>query len=167
MQKITNWNDVDSAAHRIGLLNRDIQEEEILLNDAIDKMKRSASEKIARIIVEQEPLEEAIEEYVKENQKDILQSPKKSKELVFCTVGFRDSPPEVKWMRGYSEESIAQTLIKKGFEQCVNIKYRIVKNAIKALEISEEKLAQFGIRLKYVKNNFFLDINEQKIAEEK
>lgn len=161
---IGNWQDVDNALLVIGRLNRDITAEEILLNDGVENLKKEFVDKTEPLVKRIKKLEKDLGVYLKANARDL--GVQKSRTLIYGEVGFRDSPPKIAFAKGEDERSVAKLLLKAGYKACVQVKLIVVKNAVKGLNLTEDKLARLGLRLNQKKNQFFYSINEQKVAEE-
>lgn len=161
---ITTTAQADEALRTIGRINRDFKEEEILLNDAIERMKQAIDQKLQPKLDEKRRLEAELEQFV---QDEFATWEQRSITLSYGRLGYRDFRSEVVLMKGHTQESAAKLLLKKRYNQCVQVKYKIIKNAVSALKLSEDKLRSLGLRIRQKKNQFFYEINEQKISEEK
>ncbi len=161
---ITTTAQADEALRTIGRINRDFKEEEIVLNDAIERMKHAVEQKLQPKLDRKRQLEAELEDWA---SRALPANKLRSLDLSYGSLGYRDFPPEVAITKGHNQESVAKLLLKKGYDQCVSVKYSIIKNAVKALELSEDKLRSLGLRIRQKKNQFFYEINEQRIAEEK
>lgn len=163
--QIENWNDVDRALLAIGRTERDIAMEEVAMNDAIEQVKRTSEEKVAPLETERKLVAKRLVDFVKGHYKELGTA--RSRELTYGTVGVKDFPAEVAFLKDHDEDSVAKLLLKKGYEQCVQVKRKVVKNAVKALNLSEEALSRLGLKLKQKKNQVFYTIDEDRIAREK
>ena len=162
--QIENWNDVDRALLAIGRSERDIAMEEVAMNDAIEQVKRTSEEKVAPLETGRKLIEKRLTDFVKAHYKELGTA--RSRELTYGTVGVKDFPTEVAFLRDQDDDSVAKLLLKKGYEQCVQVKRKVVKNAVKALDLSEEALEKLGLKLKQKKNQVFYTIDEDRIARE-
>ena len=163
---LNNSQEADNTLRRIGHLQRDIKSEEVLLNDAVERLKKEAERKVIPLQDELHVAESILLRWVKENTRDFAAAPTKSRELTYGTVGVKDFPPVPTFMRGYHEADVAKALLKAGVTQCVKVSYKWIKNAVKNLPWPEERFAKFGIKIMQKRNQPFYTINEQKIAEE-
>ncbi len=158
-----SWSDVDQALLRIGRVDRDVQEAEILMNDAIEHVKRECDAKATPLINEKRILEDGVRQFVKANARDLGEA--KSRQLTYGVVGIKDFPPELAYLRGYNEDAIAALLVKRGLDQCVQVRRKVLKTAVKALELSEQKLEQLGLKLRQKRNQFYYVLDEKRVAE--
>jgi phage host-nuclease inhibitor protein Gam len=163
--KVDSWTDADQALRAIGRANRDIAMEEVAMNDAIEQVKRTSEEKVAPLETERKLIAKRLEAFVKAHYKELGTA--RSRELTYGTVGVKDFPPEVAFLKDQDEDSVAKLLLKKGYEQCVQVKRKVIKNAVKALNLSEEALSKLGLRLKQKKNQVYYTIDQDRIARER
>jgi phage host-nuclease inhibitor protein Gam len=161
---VSSWKDVDEALHTLGLLSRDIAAEELVMNDAIIKTKRLTEAKVAALAARRDALDGELLEFVRSHHKDL--GADRSSKLTWGTVGVKDFPPEVAFAKGQKEDAVAELLIKRGYAQCVQVKKKVIKNAVKALNLTEEALARLSLKLRQKKNQPFYVIDEDKIAKE-
>jgi phage host-nuclease inhibitor protein Gam len=165
MQPIRNSNEADQTLLKIGRLQRDIQSEKILLDDGIEQLKKMSLRKVAPLCDEREAAEEVLLEYIKTNKSEIASGSAKSVTLTHGTIGLRDDPSALALMRGFKEEDVAKSLVKAGYKQYVDIKYKLIRSAIKSLDDAAGKLAKFGIKITQKRNVPFYTIDEAKIGE--
>lgn len=162
---ITNTTHVNLALRDIGRIERDIKAEEIILNDAIDKLREEQAAKIAPMNARRKKLADGILTYIKKNKRTLKELG--SLELDYGTIGIRDFPPKLGIMRGFTKEDVAKRIADlKQFAGCVKVRYTLVMNAIKALGLPDEKLQQYGITTSQKKDQPFFTINEAKIEAE-
>lgn len=164
---IRNHQDVNQTLLKIGRLQRDIKAEEILLNDAVENMKKLSLQKVAPLHEERDAAEEQLLDYIGANKSSLISSFSKSVELPFGIIGVKDGRLVPVLMRGYHVEDVAKQLFRAGFKQCVNIRYQLIKTALVNVQNAAERLGKFGVRFRQKKNVPYYTINEQKIAEEK
>jgi phage host-nuclease inhibitor protein Gam len=167
--RLNNPQDVDNTLRTIGRLQRDIQSEKILLDDAIENLKKMLLWRVSPLCEKRDAAEATLLEYIKRNKQAIASGPAKSIAFSFGTIGLRDSQSVPKNARGVTNKEIAEGLIEAGFKDCAKVEYRWIKNAVKALDVSlRRKLERIGIVFTKVKKDQpFYTINEAKIEEEK
>jgi phage host-nuclease inhibitor protein Gam len=163
--QINTWIDADKALLEIGRIDRDIAAEEIAMNDAIEQTKRTSEEKVLPLRTQRKLAETRLLDFIKGNFKELGTA--RSRVLTYGTVGVKDYPAEIQFLRGQEENSIATLLIKKGYDQCVQVKRKVIKNAVKGLDLTEEALLKLGMKLKQKKNQPFYQVDEDRIAKEK
>ena len=163
--QITSWNDADNALLEIGRIDRDISAEEIAMNDAIEQIKRSSEEKTLPLQTNRKLTEKRLVDFIKSHYKELGAA--RSRQLTFGTVGVKDFPAEIAFIAGQDESSVTAGLIKKGYDQCVQIKRKVIKNAVKGLDLTEDALQKLGMKLKQKKNQPFYQVDEDRIAREK
>jgi len=163
-----NLQEADNTLRRIGRLQRNIKSEEVLLNDAIEHLKKETERKVIPLREEFNSADRVLLDWIKDNKRIFTQGATKSQELTYGGIGLRDSVSVPKAMPGQKRDEIAKSLLKAGFRDCVKVEYKWIKNAVKALDTSlRPKLERLGIMFTRVrKDQPFYTINEQKIAEE-
>lgn len=162
---ITNTTHANLALRDIGRLDRDIKTEEIILNDAIDKLREEQAAKIAPMNAKRKMLADGVLAYIKTNKRTLKDF--RSLELDYGTIGIRDSPTKLGIIRGFTKEDVAKRIADlKQFAGCVRVRYTLVMNAIKALNLPADKLIQYGLTQTQKKHQPFFTINEAKIEAE-
>ncbi|MFN0156916.1 MAG: host-nuclease inhibitor Gam family protein [Bacteroidota bacterium] len=157
--------DADDTLAKIGRLNRDIDAERVMLDDAIAELTRVSAEKLKPVIDERNDAEKILLEYIKRNKRDF--SEQRTTELTFGTIGVRNYPGKPSVERGLKAEDVAKRLYKiKRFRNLVKVKYSLIKNALKGMENAASTLAKYGIRFSQKKDQPFYTINESKIDEQ-
>lgn len=163
---IFSIHDADAILRQIGRLQRDIKAEEVILNDAIDHMKKQSATKSEPMVIELKAAEKSLLDWIKKNKRDFTSADKKSKDLTYGTIGVMDYPPVPAFLPGYHEEEVAKALLKAGFRDCVKVSYKWIKNGVKNLQISADRLARLGIKMTQKRDQPFYSINASKIEEE-
>lgn len=168
MITINSLQDADNTLRCIGRLQRDIESEKVLLNDAIENLKLISERKARPMLEELESAEQQLLNWIRYEKRSIIKGTTKSVDLTYGTIGVRDSVPVPKAMPGFSRDEIGKGLLKAGFRDCVKIEYKWIKNAVKALDASlRPRLERIGIRFSKVKKDQpFYTINEATIAPE-
>ena len=164
MITISNLHEADQTLLRIGRLQRDIEAEEIILNDGIFNLKNLSAQRLAPKHEELGAAEEQLLAWIKTNSRDF--SDPRSKDLTYGTIGLRDFSPKPRLIGGNKEEDVAKSLLRAGFKQVVNVKYSLIRNALKSLPWPAERFAKFGIKIGQKKNQPFYTIDRAKIAAE-
>ena len=164
---IRNIDEANQTLLKIGRLQRDIQEQQILLNDTIEQQKKLFTDKARPMRDELEAADELLLKWIKNNPQEFVTASSKSTELPFGTIGLKDGRMIPVLKKGHRVEEVAKQLYRAGFKQCVNIRYRLIKTALVNVQNGAERLAKFNIRFRQKKNVPYYTINEQKIAEEK
>ena len=160
---VNNWIEADNALLRIGRIERDIKAEELLFNDSIEQIKKTAEEIISPLQADRKALEAELKAFVTRNAKDLGEA--RSKTLNFGTIGFKNFRTEISWTKGQTQDGVVALLIKAGYDQCVQTKQKVLKDVVKSLQLAEAKLAKLGMVLKQKKNQFFYQVDEEKIKE--
>jgi len=160
---VNNWIEADNALLRIGRIERDIKAEELLFNDSIEQIKKTAEEIISPLQADRKALEAELKAFVTRNAKDLGEA--RSKKLNFGTIGFKNFRTEISWTKGQTQDGVVALLIKAGYDQCVQTKQKVLKDVVKSLQLAEAKLAKLGMVLKQKKNQFFYQIDQEKIEE--
>lgn len=162
---ITNTTHANLALRDIGRLDRDIKAEEIILNDAIDKLREEQAAKVAPMIARRKMLADGVLAYIKTNKRTMKEL--RSLELDYGTIGIKDFPAKLRIMKGFTKDDVAKRIADlKQFAGCVKVRYTLVMNAIKALSLPDEKLQQYGITTSQKKDQPYFTINEAKIEAE-
>lgn len=163
--RINTTAEVNIALRDIGRLDRDIKAEEILLNDAIDRLREEQAAKTAPMIAKRKALADSVLAYIKANKRMLREL--RSLELDYGIIGIKDFPARLRIMKGLTKEEVAKRIAGlKQFAGCVKVRYLLVMNAIKALDLPKEKLEQYGITASQKKDQPFFTINEAKIEAE-
>ncbi len=164
---IASLNQANDAIKDLYRLKRDIAAEEVILNDAIEKLKEKSLEVTAPLSARYALVESELLDYIKKNKKEICREGKKSIDLLYGKIGIEDSRPGLTQLKGFTKDDTAKLLLKSpSFKHCAKVTYSYIKDAVRALNLPAEKLARFGLRLTQSKDKPYFTFNEAKLSEE-
>lgn len=145
----------------MGLLaerKRSVDDEQIKMNDKIDRLKKISEQKIKEIKADIKELENSLLFYA-ELHKAVLFKDKRSVECLFGVYGFRKSK-EVKPMVKKTWAKILDALKKYKIHKAIRIKESVNKDELKTW--TETELKKVGAR-RVEKDIFYYEIDEQDI----
>ena len=158
---ISSWEEANEALRQIGENSRDITAAETVMNEQISNAKAAAEAKCSSLRDGSNMLALALKEFATLHRADM--GKRKSKQLTFGTVSFRQSTQAV-LPRGADEvEKIVTRLLAAGMDDCViQPPAKVDRNAIK--KYSAEMVAGVGVQLR-VKEEFGYELDEAEIAK--
>jgi phage host-nuclease inhibitor protein Gam len=156
---IKSLEEADSLLGRIAALQRNIDLIETGLNDDIDALKLKAAAEAEPFRQEAAELGEALCRYATYNKPDLFKD-RKSLELTFGQIGFRQSTKVAPASRKITWEQVVQTLLDRGMDDYIRVKREADKEALKAL--SEEEYKSIGLKLDK-EDKFFYEIASQEL----
>jgi phage host-nuclease inhibitor protein Gam len=157
----------DKALARLGEISRAVEAEEGKLNEAIDKMKALAKERLAAKLAERAAIEAALGTFAEAKKGDLF-AKLRSQALNFGTIGFRRSSevkpaPKGTW-GGILERIKALVTGEPGdpFGAAIRVKEDVNRDVLK--EWPEERLSTVGARI-VAKDVFFYELKAEEIKE--
>lgn len=137
---IGSWTDVDRALERIGILELETGERCSSLGRKLYELLGEYSQELKEISEEKKAVEAAVESFCLLNKAEFTK--KRSKQFHYGKIAFRTAerievPDDL-------EEAVISTLKKLGYAECIEIRERLDKNALKKL--SDGDLVRCGIR---------------------
>lgn len=158
---LQSWNDVSEALASIGKVDRQIELQEIAMQQKIDAAKAEASNAAAPLLQEKAKLETQIMIYVDGVREELGE--KKSKGLYFGTVGYRKSS---KVILPRAREKIAEIVIRlraRGMDSCILTKPdEVNKDELKKYDA--QTIAAVGAKVE-TKDAFWYEIDRDHLAE--
>ncbi len=159
--ELSSWDDVNLSLAAIGELQRSVEAIEATMQETIDAAKLAADMEAAphqKRIIE---LEAQIKQYVDDHAEDM--GKKKSKTLLFGTVGYRKSTKVVLPRPAAKVKEIITQLRARGMSDCVKTAQpRIDKDALKKYPPNEILAVGASIKTDEV---FWYDIDREQLTE--
>lgn len=137
---ISNWTDVDAALERLGMLDLEISEVSAALGRKLYELLGEHAQKLAGLKEDRHGIESSVESFCLLHKSDFAK--KRSRKLFFGKIAFRVAE-RIEIPEEFEEAAIA-TLKKLGLSDCIEIRERIDRNALKRLPDAD--LARCGIR---------------------
>jgi len=161
---LSTWEQADEALRQIGLRRIALDELEADLQTRVDRLKGVYGEKIDPLVQETKALEKQLEEFATARRSDLGKA--KSKRLVFGWLGFRGSTglwllPGQTWETVLALVKDLPASVRK---HLVRTKEEVDRAALRAAKLSEEELANFGLRLERWET-FGYDLDLEKVRE--
>jgi phage host-nuclease inhibitor protein Gam len=159
---LESWNGVSEALAAIGNIDRQIANQEIIMQQKIDAAKVEASVAAAPLLEEKARLETSIMLFV-DTARDEL-GDKKSKALYFGTVGYRKS---TKVILPRAKALLAEIIIRlraRGMDSCIIAKPDVV-NRDELKKYDAQTVAAVGAKLE-VKDTFWYEVDKTHLAPE-
>jgi phage host-nuclease inhibitor protein Gam len=160
-QPLQSWNDVSEALAAIGKIDRQIELQEITMQQEIDAAKSKAAKAAAPLLQEKARLETRMMVYV-DGARDEL-GDKKSKPLYFGTVGYRKS---TKVILPRIPEKLAEIVIRlraRGMDSCIISKPDQV-NKDELRKYDAQTIGAVGAKVD-VKDAFWYEVDRDRLAE--
>jgi len=155
-----NRGEVAADIRRLGDLQRELQRETALMNDAIAEITHRAQPSLDGLKAKIEKCQEGIQAYCEANREELTSGNKvKSANLVTGEVQWRQRPPSVS-VRG--AESVIETLKRLGLARFVRTKEEVNKEAI--LNDPEDVRGVSGINIVTGVEDFVIMPFEQEAA---
>lgn len=160
LETLASWGDVDNAIKRLGELDIAIANIEGNVTLEVNAIKERGKKNAEGLVVEREQLTKLIEAYCELNKADFAK--KRSKELVFGTVGYR-LVKAVSIPRAAAKlEALIKSIKAFGLKSCIKTVETVDKEALAELEDGD--LAKLGIK-RTVRDSFRIEPNMEKIRE--
>jgi len=164
---INTFHDVNNALKQIAQYDSFISEQEILMNEAINKLKSQYEDATADARAKKFALEKELEKFCKQNKNEF--GSQKSKTLLYGKIFFRTTPPKVSLLnRKYTITTVIELASKLFKDKYVRIKKELDKDAIlasyAAKEIDDERLAAIGLKIDQ-QEKFGYEINWENLKE--
>lgn len=158
MTVLKDFNEVDNSLRKLceiecamGNINNDI-------NVEINKIKERYVERLNELENERAFLTQQVSDFAENNKHEF--SEKRSRELVFGTIGFRLSS-SVSVPRAKAKiESLIKSIKAYGFKDCIKYEEKVDKDALN--ELNDSELVKLGLTRKTT-DNFRIDLNLEKI----
>lgn len=150
----------DSALREMCSLQRQLDENENALNEALDTLKHNAAEKAAPLLARQKALMSAMGVYAKLNRKKLF-AERKSLDRPFGVFGFRQAT-KIQQVRGVSAERSLELLKENGIQGGIRIKEELDKDAMKGWP--DERLELIGLARKSG-NKFFVELKQETLNQ--
>lgn len=160
-QPLQSWNDVSEALAAIGKLDRDIELQEIAMQQKIDAAKADAAKAAAPLQQEKARLETQIMIYADGTREELGE--KKSKTLYFGTVGYRKS---TKVILPRIPEKLAEIVIRlraRGMDSCIISKPDQV-NKDELRKYDAQTIGAVGAKVE-VKDAFWYEVDRDHLTE--
>lgn len=156
MKPLKNWDDVDCALRRMGELEAQIAEREAYLTKAVNELRQKGEPRIRPLKDELCGLLEQVEGFATENRADFGE--KKSRELTFGKVGFRESTK----LLVPNEQATIAALRERALAHCVRTKtiVEVDRSVLKGLE--PEVLQAVGAERR-VQETFFAEARREVV----
>lgn len=155
-----NLEEVDTALAEIADIERDLGRVEHQMNKHIDRVKADA-EKIAEPLRRRvAALENALTVYGETHKPDLF-AKRRSIELAFGTIGFRESK-ELKPMPKLTWEKVLGALKIGRFTDAIRVKEEVNKEALQ--EWPDKKLADVGVR-RVPKDTFWYETKKEEVKD--
>jgi phage host-nuclease inhibitor protein Gam len=159
---LETWDSVDQALKRAGQISRIVQAAEAEAQKAIDEATEKAAKKTAELLAEKASIEKNLEAFCVYYRDRFGE--KKSRELNFGTVGWRESS-KVAFLKGWTQKKVVRKLQALRLEKFLIKKDPTVdKEAIKKAGLPAVKLKSYGVEI-VTKDTFFYEPDETKIAD--
>lgn len=156
--EIKTWEDADDALHLLGVADIEIARGQAEMAELIASTKADYDERISGLIEARKDLVKALEAFAKAHRKDM---PGKSIALTFGVLGFRQSPPAVKFV--WAVDRVIEALRLKKLSTCIRVIEEPNKDTLKLLDA--DTLAAVGSKLTGGKDKFFAEPALAKIEE--
>lgn len=158
---LTSWADVDESLRVISLENAAVKKAEAKMNEEVLAVQKRFEEETRAGRDKVVANEKQIEMFCKENRDEFVTS--KTKELNYGTVSFRNPPPKLTTLRGFTWDTVLALLKKLKMDQFIRMKEEVDRDAIKEQMPEAEELAQIGLRLDQ-NEQFYYDTKEVEIV---
>lgn len=160
LEDIKNWDEVDLALKQMAEIDRSVSAEENELNKRIDEQKDLSNKKMQAPLAYKSELAKKIKAFCEQQKKKKLEfTDKKSRELVFGTVGYRASG-NIKYI--LKADEIIKNLEDSKMDHCINVKKEIKKAALSGY--TDEKLKDLGMQ-RSAKETFYYEVNLTEVKD--
>ncbi len=162
-QPLQSWNDVSEALAAIGKVDRQIELQEITMQQEIDAAKGKAAKAAAPLLTEKTRLETQIMLYADAQREEL--GDKKSKTLYFGTVGYRKS---TKVILPRQPEKLAEIVIRlraRGMDSCIISKPDAV-NKDELRKYDAQTIGAVGAKVD-VKDAFWYEVDRDHLGDPK
>lgn len=146
----------DKALRELAELERSTGAINLRLNDEIDRLKERAKADIAPMEARKKELVQALAAWLSMCRQEVLRD-KKSLELTFGTVGFRQST-SIRQRAGVSQETTLERLKEMALIEGIRTREEIDKDALRGWPA--ERLALVGL-VRREEDRFFVEIKEE------
>lgn len=158
---LRSWDDVNQALLEIGQQKVFIGKQEAQLNKDIELLREGCDQKVCEPLKKITALEADIELFCQEHKNE-FNSKKKSIKLMHGMVGFRNVKPKVsllskKFKWEYAVDGLKKLFGKKYLRSVPEINKTLILENYSCKKISDEKLAEAGLRIEQGEN-FYYDI---------
>lgn len=150
--KCSNFVDVDNELKRLCEILVNIAEIEEQVSLAVNKIKEEYAEVIQNLNNEAEFIKQEIENFCEANKAEFAD--KRSKELVFGTIGYRVSKSVSLPRNKDKVAGLCESIKKFGFKDCISYEEKPNKDAL--CELDDTSLVKLGLK-RVVKDNFRIE----------
>lgn len=155
---ISDLKQVEGALAEIAELERVLATIENQMNEVVDNARTRAKGASAEFIERRDALGNALAVFAQHNKGDLF-TDKKSMDLGFGTIGFRQST-SLKTERKVTVEMVLERCRNYGFSDAIQTKESLNKQTMHGWP--DERLATVGM-IRVVKDDFFYEINRQDL----
>ena len=146
------FNDVDADLRRLCEIEVEIKAIEGEITLKINELKDAYAEQIALLNNEADFIKQEIEDYCAMNKADFAQ--KRSKELIFGTIGYRMSQSVSLPRNKDKVEALIKSIKSYGYKNCIVYEEKPDKDAL--CELEDRDLVKLGLK-RVVKDNFRIE----------
>lgn len=159
--KCSNFVDVDNELKRLCEILVNIAEIEGQVSLAVNKIKEEYAETIQNLNNEAEFIKQEIENFCEANKAEFAD--KRSKELVFGTIGYRVSKSVSLTRNKDKVAGLCESIKKFGFKDCISYEEKPNKDAL--CELDDTSLVKLGLK-RVVKDNFRIEPKLESLTRE-
>lgn len=159
--KCSNFVDVDNELKRLCEILVNIAEIEGQVSLAVNKIKEEYVEVIQNLNNEAEFIKQEIENFCEANKAGFAD--KRSKELVFGTIGYRVSKSVSLPRNKDKVAGLCESIKKFGFKDCISYEEKPNKDAL--CELDDTSLVKLGLK-RVVKDNFRIEPKLESLQRE-
>lgn len=159
--KCSSFVDVDNELKRLCEILVNIAEIEGQVSLAVNKIKEEYAETIQNLNNEAEFIKQEIENFCEANKAEFAD--KRSKELVFGTIGYRVSKSVSLPRNKDKVASLCESIKKFGFKDCISYEEKPNKDAL--CELDDTSLVKLGLK-RVVKDNFRIEPKLESLQRE-
>lgn len=150
------WEEVNQSLKRIGEIDRMVTEQEAEMNNTINMIKQSHTDKVTPLLEEKKILEKNVQAYTEYNSNQFEAS--KTKNLNFGDVGFKKTTSIVT----RNVKAIIGALKQYKMLDCIDTKTTESINKEELKKYSDEAIEKVGAK-RQVKDKYFYKISEERI----
>lgn len=157
---IKDLKEADNALLELAANARALQRLQDELNKRIDKLKAQFEEDSRDLIARSEALGNGLHAYAEHNKAELF-AKRRSVELTFGTIGYRESS-EVKPVPKSTWEKVLAALVKGNYDQAIRTKMEVDKEALRTF--TAEELAEVGARI-VPKDTFWFELKQEQLVD--
>lgn len=158
---LMSWAEVDESLRMIALENAAVKKAEARMNEEVLAIQKRFDEETRAGRDTVTAKEKEIELYCIEHRDEFVGS--KTKELNYGIISFRNPPPKLSCLRGFTWETVLALIKKLKMDHFVRIKEEVDKDAIKEQMPDAAELAQIGLKLDQ-NEQFYYETKEVEIV---